>query len=400
MEIVRGNKIKNILLDRSNWQRFFSTFSDRIRDDIVTNIIKVMTCGTVFLGYHVYQCGNCNAIKAVFHTCKSRFCPSCGKKATDNWIKKHLEILPHTTYQHITFTFPQSLQPLFWLNRHLFNKLMPIPAALITKCARKMGVIPGIFVAMHTFGRDLKRNLHFHLSTTLSGISPNKTTWMQGFRFNRKALVTIKLQWRDSIISILRQELLENNLTLPNNFSRKTFLEYLDSEAEKPWVVHFAKPSENQYQTVNYLGRYLKRPPIGETRIKDYDGENVTFAYFDHHEKKEHHMKIPSFDFISRLIAHIPDRHFRVVRYYNWLSTRTRNQYLPLVYEALKQIVKKSYNLSWRALYTKTVGTDPLQCEHCKNATLTLISCVYTNCIKKLKAKHKEVSDPKNYSIA
>ena len=103
-------------------------------------------------------------------------------------ILKQLQILPQTQWQHITFTFPKELQPLFWLNRHLFNTLMPIPAKLTTKAARKMGIIPGIFVAMHTFGRDLKQNLHFHLSTTLSGLSCDKTKWMNRFRFHRPAL--------------------------------------------------------------------------------------------------------------------------------------------------------------------------------------------------------------------
>ena len=70
-------------------------------------------------------------MKAVFHSCKSRFCSSCGKKATDNWILKQLHILPQTQWQHITFTFPKELQPLFWLNRALLNTLMPIPAKLV-----------------------------------------------------------------------------------------------------------------------------------------------------------------------------------------------------------------------------------------------------------------------------
>ena len=131
-------------------------------------------------------------MRLVCHTCKYRFCPSCGKKTTDNWINRHLQILPKTTWQHVTFTFPQDLQPLFWLNRHLFNQLMPIPAKIITNCAAKMGVIPGIFVAMHTLGRDLKRNLHFHLSTTISGLSLDKSKWWQNSDLEETSYVRLK----------------------------------------------------------------------------------------------------------------------------------------------------------------------------------------------------------------
>ncbi len=163
-----------------------------------------MACGTPFMGSHLYQCPDCDFTKVCFHTCKSRFCPTCGKKATDNWIERHLNIFPQITYQHITFTFPKELQPLFWLNRHLINKIMPLPAQIISGYAKKLGAIPGIFVALHTFGRDLKRNMHFHLSTTLSGLSLDESTWMPCLRFNRKALASIKQTWRNNIISLLR----------------------------------------------------------------------------------------------------------------------------------------------------------------------------------------------------
>ena len=62
-------------------------------------------------------------------------------------------------------------------------------------------------------------------------------------------------------------------------------LAFLDQQTS--WVVHFSMPSDNHYRNVTYLGRYLMRPrpPIGETRIKSYDGHQVTFEYFDHHQK-------------------------------------------------------------------------------------------------------------------
>ena len=121
--------------------------------------MKLIDCGTKAMGFHVYECTDCQHIKKVFHTCKSRFCSSCGKKATEAWISKHLTILPQTTYQYITFTLPKELQSLFWLNRHIINDIMRMPAQIITKLAKSLGVIPEIFVAIHTFGRDLKPNM-------------------------------------------------------------------------------------------------------------------------------------------------------------------------------------------------------------------------------------------------
>lgn len=67
----------------------------------------------------------CNNIKIIPHTCKSKLCSSCGKKATAIWIAKQNNILPNTEWQHITFTMPSELWDLFWLNRDLLNQMCP-----------------------------------------------------------------------------------------------------------------------------------------------------------------------------------------------------------------------------------------------------------------------------------
>lgn len=92
------------------------------------------------------------------------------KKATELWIQKQNNLLPQTSWQHITFTMPHALWDFFWYNRHLFNKMGAIAADCIKTIAYQKGVIPGIFIAIHTFGRDLKRNVHIHLSTTTGGL--------------------------------------------------------------------------------------------------------------------------------------------------------------------------------------------------------------------------------------
>ncbi len=44
---------------------------------------------------------------------------------------------------------------------------------------------------------------------------------------------------------------------------------------------------------VDYLGKYLKRPPIGETRIKQYDGKTVSYEYLDHYTDTQEIMTLP-----------------------------------------------------------------------------------------------------------
>ena len=203
MEIVSGTKIRDILLSNGNWWKFFLIHRELIRINIIINVLKLLTCKTSFLGYHQYVCPNCSKGIKVPHTCKSRFCSSCGKKATDNWIKTNLNNMPETKWQHITFTMPDALWPFFWLNRHLMNKIPRIAAHIITNIAKEKGIRPGIFLAIHTFGRDLKRNVHIHLSTTIGGLSIDNKKWINNCYFRHD---TLKDMWRYSIISLLRNE--------------------------------------------------------------------------------------------------------------------------------------------------------------------------------------------------
>uniref|UniRef100_UPI00358DCCF4 transposase n=1 Tax=Serratia fonticola TaxID=47917 RepID=UPI00358DCCF4 len=46
--------------------------------------------------------------------------------------------------------------------------------------------------------------------------------------------------------------------------------------------MHFAKKTQHAQQNVNYLGRYLKRPPIAAPKLRHYTGRAVVHHYYDH----------------------------------------------------------------------------------------------------------------------
>ena len=392
----RSGKLRTILND--HWLSFYNKYKHNIREDIVSAVVKVLACGTSFLGFRLYQCGRCDMVGSVYHTCKSRFCTSCGRKQTENWILKYLDLLPKTTYQHITFTLPKELQEVIWLNRWLINALMPIPAQLLTAVAQSVGVTPGIFIALHTAGRDLKGNVHFHCVSTLSGLSPNSHKFIPYFRYNRRMLAKVKQRWRNHVLKILNTALDERCLNIPKNFNLNefipctSFIDWIEKNKERPWVVHFARPSKSHRHLVEYLGAYLKKPAIGETRIQQYDGDNVTYEYFDHHENETVVITMPVLEFIKRLVRHIPDNYFRMVRYYNWLSTRTRNKWLPFIYEKLQQKIQQFHLFSWQDLSIKTFGIDPLVCPHCRKGRLLLVDTYYAYSAKELTKIHQHVA--------
>lgn len=371
MEYISGKvKLRDIFLHNHNWLRFFILYWKSIRPAIIVNVLKLIACRTTFFGYSLFKCPTCPCFKKAPHSCKGRFCPCCGKKATDNWIIKSYNQLPKTSYQHITFTMPSQLWDLFWFNRYLMNLIPKIAANIVLDESKKQGFIPGIFLAIHTFGRKANRNYHLHMSTTVGGLSLDHSSWVNHGYYHH---LHLKNPWKFAILNLFEQEFIAGRLKLPKDLqfirTQWDFRDWIHKIKYQTWNVHLAKQSDNMKKNVDYLGKYLKRPPIGETRIHSYDGKNVTFEYLDHYTNEKDIIILPVLEFIARIISHIPDKYFRNIRYYGFLANRVRGKLLPIVYDLLQlnhPTKEDEKPLAWRELFKKSTGKDPLICPCCK----------------------------------
>jgi hypothetical protein len=257
---------------------------------------------------------------------------------------------------------PDSLWPIFWFNRFLFGLISGIAAGIIQEIAAKKNIVVGIFTALHTFGRDLKRNVHVHLSVTCGGIDKNGT-WHNVYFPSE----VVKRMWRHRVIDLFRNEYKKGTLILPVRYNNyHAFNKWMRELYEIKWYVYLQTPSNNHKRNIEYLGRYIKRPPISETRIEKYDGSEVTFKFLDHYNNTVDRVTMSVFKFISSIIMHIPDRNFRMIRYYGFLSNRTRGKMLPLVYKAIKQGAPKVIKvIGWRLMIWLSCKKDPLSCPNC-----------------------------------
>jgi len=365
--------IKNILLYDQNWYRFFDQYHERIRSSIPYHIVKLLSCRLTVLGYNLYRCANpdCSHCKKVPFTCKGKACSSCGRKSTAQWIDKQKSILPQTTWQHITLTMPDCFWDLFWLNRQLLKKLPAIGANVLLDMAKKKGITIGVFLALHTFGRSLNRNVHLHLSSTLGGITA-EGQWKSIFFVKH----TIMKMWRMRVVRLFRKAAKANKLILPAPMQTlyptyKKLNKWLDKQYKKYWRVKCSRPSKSHKHNVDYLGQYTKRPPIASSRILSYNGTTVSFRYFDHKEKRYKTRHCSSFLFIRLWIQHLPDKGFRMIRYYGFLANQKRAKLLPLVYSLLgDQHRDTQLTLSFATLMQTTFGIDPLKCILCDSPML------------------------------
>lgn len=56
------------------------------------------------------------------------------------------------------------------------------------------------------------------------------------------------------------------------------------------------------------------------SRITNYDGSYVSYYYEQHEDGKRIDVTVHAYEFIKNLIKHIPDKNFKVVRYYEIYS--------------------------------------------------------------------------------
>ena len=102
------------------------------------------------------------------------------------------------------------------------------------------------------------------------------------------------------------------------------------------WYAYIGASLVDPRFSIQYIGRYTKRAVMAEYRIVYYDGKILRFSYKDYaNGAKTSYMTLKVYTFIGRLIRHIPDCHFAMIRYAGLFSNRWEKQYLTQARTAL-----------------------------------------------------------------
>lgn len=247
------------------------------------------------------------------------------------------------------------------------------------------GFLPGICAVMHTFGSDLKFHPHIHILLTLGGLGSDDAfdfdIWQDCSFFPEKVL---KAEFKRLLLKGLRGMAKNKILSIPECLKQLWWQEHKAMNFYRLsqklwniiWYVHIGQKLDNAVYTTRYIGRYAKRPCLSETKIDYYSFEKqiVTFTYKDKKSKTTEQLTLSVEEFIGRLIRHIPEKNFRMIRYYGLYASAVKNKLLPiLLYQisALYGIAKLTFSPSdqpfnWRTRIIKLTGADPLVCSNCK----------------------------------
>ncbi len=368
----------------AHWDDFVVSYERWIRPVVFETVRKLVACRTPALGCHLFRCDPCQKDHVVPHSCKSRFCSRCGKLATDRWADGVLNELLNVEYHHLVMAVPWQLRATIIVNRPLgLNLIVRAATGCLNQWARDQhGMRMGIVAVIHTFGGDLKWHPHIHLLVTEGGLSLDGRRWIRPY--NPGWLIKhdgLKKMWRYHCITAFRNAHKAAQL----RFSKKTaylkiyscFNKVLSTLYKLTWYVHIGKSLNDPKATVRYIGRYTKRAVLAEYRITHYDGKDVRFAFKDYaQDGKTSYKMMPVLAFIGRLIRHIPDKHFKMIRYAGLFATRWKARYLAqakaaLSLEASSMEASKTSSaavslLPWRQRRTVEQGKDPLLCPLCQ----------------------------------
>ena len=217
---------------------------------------------------------------------------------------------------------------------------------------------PGFICVLHTFGRDLKWNPHIHVLLSEGGAG-NKTAWRGVNYFNYTLL---RNSFRTALLNHMEEK-------IGKDFKKTKA--YIYKNCPNGFYV-YAKPAprSNTNEIIKYIGRYLGRPIIATSRIDKYDGRNVTFHYTRHEDGKLVSETIPATEFIKKLIVHIPDKHFKMIRYYGIYAKKHKQS--KVLFTAISK-EKRQFLVSlntWRLSLLSSFNYDPVWCNCGRSMTI------------------------------
>ncbi|MZK54151.1 IS91 family transposase [Clostridium beijerinckii] len=353
---MKKGKMNKILED--HWHSFVKLYGKKIRPNVKAEVDKVLRCKDTKYGYIELKCKKCNEIKKIGFTCKSRFCTSCGKVYVDNWIDSMLLKLINVRHRHIVFTIPEELRIYFGKNRNKLKILPQCAAKAVTTWMRDLNkseeFAPGIVTVIHTFGRDLKWNPHVHMMVTEGGTG-NNTEWRH---IRHISYLSLRKRWQKLLLDHLEE-------LVGKKSEAKKLKNKLYRDKDKGFYVHAKTQIKSAKIAAKYIGRYVGRPAIAESRIIKYDGRNITFKYTRHEDNKTIIETLNAHEFIKKVIIHIPEKHFKMIRYFGIYSRRSKKKdnFIKMLDDKMIKLRKAISKWEYRIL--ASFGINPCKCPRC-----------------------------------
>src|SRR4030042_1531536 len=312
--------VKDIFLDNHNWDVYCHQNRGNIREVERFEVKKMLSCKESDKGFFVYYCPCCNESRIVYFGCNSRLCSCCGKKYTERWAQSLQRAMFDVVHRHMVMSVPDRLWLVVKEHRELLKVLMDAAIQVVNDtlsyCLRR-DVMAGVIVVLHPFSRDISFKPHIHTLVTEGGFD-NQGRFIAKTFFPAKMM---RMNWQSEVLTRFKQ-------MLPHTPGYTAFIDRLFDDYPEGFYVYLPKESRiaSKRMIGKYVARYVRHPAIANTRICGYDGKTVIFWYKDNDGVK-HVVSMDVFEFIGALIQHIPDRQFKMIRYYGAYARKWKSEF-------------------------------------------------------------------------
>jgi len=323
----------------------------------------ILRCRTAALGGHLYECNECGRQHYSYHSCRNRSCPKCHASDTEAWLpQRQAELLP-VPYYHVIFTLPQELRDFTRLHQKKSYALLMQTAAhaLLKRTAdpHYVGGLVGIMAVLHTWGSNLAYHPHVHCLVTGGGVSADGQQWRPAREDYLVPVQALSKLFRGMVLDRIRRQFPE--IELPSSLWHKD------------WVVHCKPAVQGTEKVLAYLGRYIHRVAITNSRILSIDDGKVTFRYRDSRTAATKTLTLDANEFIRRFLQHVLPSGVHKVRYYGLWSPSHRDH----LHTWQHRLVKPSPDEqppSGLGPSVEMPSPPPVQpCPYCKTGTLVWI---------------------------
>jgi hypothetical protein len=199
--------------------------------------------------------------------------------------------------------------------KFFYGLLLSTAAASIQKlCAdpKWLGAQPGLLGVLHTWTRAMLYHPHAHFLVSAGGLSADGQHWVPAK--NSKFLLPVRalsVIFRAKVRAALQAAGLEQQVP-PKVW-------------QQSWVVHAQHAGSGQ-KVLEYLGRYVFRIAISNSRLESLNEGRVTFRYRDNQTQQLKRVELSVQAFLQRFLQHVLPRGLAKVRHYGLSSSACRQR--------------------------------------------------------------------------
>lgn len=329
----------------------------------------IIECRSAALGGHVQRCPAGHVTRIQYNACRHRSCPRCSALPKVRWAEAQQARLLACDHYHVVFTLPHELLELWCLNRAWFVDALFQASrdTLMTLLGdeRHLGALPGVVMALHTWGRTLSLHPHIHCLVTGGGLTASGD-WRASKRGYLLPVRVVKALYKGKLLARLWTALQSGALKLPEGRCAADIARLLKAVGRKGWNVRVQERYAHGRGVMRYLARYVKGGPISDRRLLSATPSQVALGYTDHRDGKSKVLRLSTGHFIQRVLWHVPETGQHTIRHYGLYAHRARAKRAQCREQLGQDPETETIDrLDWQSFWDQLGQSDKGRCPDC-----------------------------------